>query len=50
MDFDLKLAILFLLIGAIVCLSLIGGGSLERVRRRAAARQWRGIMPLWRKD
>lgn len=49
MDFDLKLTILVLLIGAIVGLSQIGGGSFERLRRRVAARQWRGIMPLWRK-
>lgn len=49
MDFDLKLAILFLLIGAVVSLSHIGGGSLERVRRRIVGRQWRQIVPLWRK-
>jgi len=49
MDFDPKLTVLFLLIGVIVSLSHVGGGTLARVRRQIVGRQRRGIMPLWRK-
>lgn len=48
MDFDPKLTILFLLIGAIVSLSYVGGGKLEQMRRQLIGRSWRGIA-LWRK-
>lgn len=53
MEFDLKLTILFLLIGAIVSLSHVGGGSIDRLRQqtfdRPLDRTWRKFMPLWRK-
>ena len=57
MDFDLKLAILFVLIGVIVSLSHVGGGTLDRLRRqtvdrtldRTLDRTWRKFVPLWRK-
>jgi hypothetical protein len=53
MDFDPKLTILFLLIGVIVSLSHLGGGTLERLRQqtieRTLDRTWRKFVPLWRK-
>jgi hypothetical protein len=53
MDFDPKLAILFLLIGAIVSLSHVGGGTLDRLRRqtvdRTLDRTWRKFVLTWRK-
>jgi hypothetical protein len=49
MEFDPKLTILFLLIGAIVSLSYVGGGKPGQMRHLRVGRSWRGIMPLWRK-
>lgn len=49
MDFDPKLAILFLLIGAVVSLSHLGDGRLDRPRQQAVASRWRKFVPLWRK-
>lgn len=47
---DPKLAMLFMLIGAVIGLSHLTDELLGRVRRQLVARRWREIMPGRRKS
>ena len=47
---DPKLAILFMLIGAIIALSHLTEENLGRMRRQFVDRRWREIVPLWRRS
>lgn len=46
---DPKLAILFMLIGAVIALSHLTDENLGRMRRQLALRQWREFVPSRRK-
>jgi hypothetical protein len=46
---DPKLAILFMLIGAIIALSHLNDENLSRMRRQLIELRWRKIVPLWRR-
>jgi hypothetical protein len=46
---DPKIAILFMLIGAIIGLSHLDDGILGRMRRQLAGRPWREFVPLRRR-
>lgn len=46
---DLKLTILFMLIGTIVALSHAGQGGFDRMRRARVTRRWRQFVPGWRR-
>jgi hypothetical protein len=47
---DPKLAILFLLIGAVIGLSHLTDENLGRMRRQLARRSWREFVPLRRRS
>ena len=47
---DLKLTILFVLIGAVITLSHLTEENLGRMRRQFVDRRWRKIMPLRRRS
>lgn len=46
---DLKITILFVLIGAIIGLSYLSEANLTRMRRQLLARRWRTLVPLRRR-
>jgi hypothetical protein len=47
---DLKLTVLFLLIGAVIALSNLSDEKLARVRRQFAEWRWRELVPGRRKN
>ena len=47
---DPKIAILFLLIGAVIALSHLGEANPRRLRRQLIAWRWREIMPARRRS
>jgi len=47
---DLKLTMIFLLIGALIALSNLDDETLDRVKSRFAHRSWRGFVPGRRKS
>lgn len=47
---DPKIAILFMLIGAVIALSHLGDANPGRLRRQLIVRRWRGIMPSRRRS
>jgi hypothetical protein len=47
---DPKLTILFLLISAVIGLSHLNDENLGRMRRQLVTRNWRELMPSWRKS
>jgi hypothetical protein len=46
---DPKLAMLFLLIGAVIALSNLSDENLGRMRQQLSGRRWRQFVPGWRK-
>jgi hypothetical protein len=49
-EMDPKLAIFFLLIGAIIGLSHLSDDTLTRMRQQFATKRWRAIVPTRRKS
>ena len=47
---DPKIALLFLLIGAVIVLSHLSDENLGRMRRQLVNRRWREMMPLRRRS